>query len=70
MSGSVRGKYIKDAVRFYSNLSDEIKLLNKQIAELLAALDGASPRLQQAPPGSNNENADILEASIGDLLGM
>jgi hypothetical protein len=50
--------------------SDEIKQLNKQIVELSTALGGAPPRPQQAPPGSNDENADILEVSIGDLLGM
>lgn len=70
MSGPARGRYIKDAIRFYNSLGDEIKLLNKQIAELSAALNKA-PQPQQAPPGSSDESAgDILEASISDLLGM
>lgn len=72
MSGPARGKYMKDAIRFYGNLGDEIKLLNKQIAELTVALEGASPQRHTAAPSNDNGDAgvDILEASISDLLGM
>jgi Arc/MetJ family transcription regulator len=72
MSLHTRSKYVKDAIRFYGNLGDEIKLLNKQIAELSAALDGAPLQRHTAAPSSDNGDVgvDILEASISDLLGM
>ena len=72
MSGSARGKYMKDAIRFYGNLGAEIRLLNERIAELSTALEVTQPRLRQTMPGGGDDGAfaDILETSIDDLLRM
>jgi len=63
---SARSWFIKEAVRFRAGLSDELKMLNRNIERLLTS--GVMPARGEVKEETEDDTDDMLAMGIADLL--